>query len=93
MILRDSPLAENERAVEVAGDNQLKLVARELPPSLNPTILAVDWGHRESARPRMWSLLMRIPDKSHCPRNSQGVAAQAALSPAETLLASRKSCE
>ena len=87
----DYPLAENERTVEVAGDNQLKVFARELLPNLSSRILTIGWAHLESARARIRALLMRVPDKSDRPRNRQDMAAQAVRSPAEMLSASGQS--
>ncbi|MDP1615333.1 MAG: DUF3387 domain-containing protein [Methylococcales bacterium] len=42
-------LAENESAVEIMGDDKLRLIAHELLVSLRENVL-VDWAHRESAR-------------------------------------------
>jgi len=49
-------LAQNESAVEVMGNDQLRFIAHELLSSLKSTA-SVDWQHQESARARMriWS--------------------------------------
>ena len=52
-------LAENESAVEVMGNDSLKVIAHELLSSLKSNI-TVDWSHRESARARMRVLVKRI---------------------------------
>jgi type I restriction enzyme, R subunit len=45
-------LAENESAIEVMGDNKLRVIAHELLTSLRENV-SVDWAHRESARARL----------------------------------------
>ena len=52
-------LAENESAVDVMGNDSLKVIAHELLSSLKSNI-TVDWAHRESARARMRVLVKRI---------------------------------
>lgn len=52
-------LAENESAVEVMGNDSLKIIAHELLTSLKRNI-TVDWAHRDSARARMRVLVKRI---------------------------------
>ena len=42
-------LAQNESAVEVMGNDHLRVIAHELLSSLKSTA-SVDWQHRESAR-------------------------------------------
>jgi Type I restriction enzyme HindI endonuclease subunit-like, C-terminal len=45
-------LAENESAVQIMGDEQLRVIAHELLTSLKGSV-TVDWAHRENARARM----------------------------------------
>ena len=52
-------LAENESAVDIMGNDSLKLIAHELLNGLKSNI-TVDWSHRESARARMRVLVKRI---------------------------------
>jgi hypothetical protein len=52
-------LAENESAVQMMGDDKLKLIAHELLVSLRENV-TVDWAHRDSARARMRVLVKRI---------------------------------
>jgi type I restriction enzyme R subunit len=52
-------LAENESAVQVMGNDSLKIIAHELLVSLKGSV-TVDWSHRESARARMRVLVKRI---------------------------------
>ena len=52
-------LAQNESAVEVMGDDHLRVIAHELLTSLKGNA-SVDWQHRESARARMRVLVKRI---------------------------------
>src|SRR5690625_3346484 len=51
-------LAENDSAVDVMGDDQLKVIAHELLTSLRENV-TVDWAHRQSARARMRVLVKR----------------------------------
>ena len=45
-------LADNDSAVQVMGNDQLKVIAHELLKSLQSNI-TIDWAHRESARARL----------------------------------------
>ncbi|WKZ78305.1 MAG: type I restriction endonuclease subunit R [Candidatus Kapaibacterium sp.] len=52
-------LAENESAVQVMGDDKLKVIAYELLTSLRANV-TVDWAHSENTRARMRVLVKRI---------------------------------
>jgi len=80
-------LAENENAVEVMGNDSLKVIAHELLVSLKGSV-TVDWSHRESARARMRVLVKRILRKHGYPPDLQDVAVQTVLRQAEALSAS-----
>jgi type I restriction enzyme, R subunit len=77
-------LAENESAVEIMGNDQLKVIAHELLTSLQSNI-TVDWSHRESARARMRVLVKRILRKHGYPPDLQDAAVQTVLAQAEAL--------
>jgi len=77
-------LAENESAVQVMGDDKLKVIAHELLVSLRGNV-TVDWAHRESARARMRVLVKRILRKYGYPPDLQDVAVQTVLRQAEAL--------
>ncbi|MBI5908098.1 MAG: DUF3387 domain-containing protein, partial [Burkholderiales bacterium] len=77
-------LAENNSAVEVMGDDKLKLIAHELLVSLRENV-SVDWAHRDSARARMRVLVKRILRKYGFPPDLQDAAAQTVLQQAEAL--------
>ena len=79
-------LAENESAVEVMGNDQLKVIAHELLVSLKGNI-TVDWSHRENARARMWVLVKRILRRYGYPPDMQDAAVQTVLAQAEALSA------
>jgi type I restriction enzyme R subunit len=79
-------LAENERAVQVMGNDQLKVIAHELLVSLKGNI-TVDWSHRESARARMRVLVKRILRRYGYPPDMQDAAVQTVLAQAEALSA------
>jgi len=77
-------LAENESAVEVMGDEKLRVIAHELLTSLRENV-TVDWAHRESARARMRVLVKRILRKYGYPPDLQDAAVQTVLAQAEAL--------
>jgi len=77
-------LAENESAVQVMGDDRLKVIAHELLMSLRENV-TVDWAHRESARARMRVLVKRILRKYGYPPDLQDAAVQTVLRQAEAL--------
>ena len=80
-------LAESESAVELIGNDCLKVIAHELLVSLKGSA-TVDWSHRESARARMRVLVKRILRKYGYPPDLQDSAVQTVLRQAEALSAS-----
>ena len=79
-------LAQNESAVEVMGDIQLRVIAHELLQGLTNTA-PVDWQHREAARAKMRVLIKRILRKYGYPPDLQDAAVQTVLQQAEVLAA------
>lgn len=79
-------LADNESAVDVLGDDKLKVIAHELVVSLKQNV-AVDWTHRESARARIRVLVKRILRKWGYPPDLQDAAVRTVLEQAERLSA------
>ena len=77
-------LAENSSAVEIMGNDQLKLIAHELLESLKANV-SVDWAHRENARARLRVLVKRILKKYGYPPDLQDQAVQTVLQQAEAL--------
>ena len=77
-------LAENESAVELMGNDSLKVIAHELLVSLKGSV-SVDWSRRESARARMRVLVKRILRKHGFPPDLQDAAVQTVLRQAEAL--------
>ena len=77
-------LAESESAVNVLGNDSLKVIAHELLIGLKGNI-TVDWVHRESARARMRVLVKRILRKYGYPPDLQDIAVQTVLRQAEAL--------
>ena len=77
-------LAENNSAVEILGNDKLKLIAHELLISLKSNI-SVDWAHRESARARLRILVKKILRKYGYPPDLQDSAVQTVLQQAEAL--------
>jgi type I restriction enzyme R subunit len=80
-------LAENESAVQVLGDAQLRVIAHELLMSLRDNV-TVDWAHRQAARARLRVLVKRILRKYGYPPDLQDAAVQTVLAQAEALSAS-----
>lgn len=79
-------LAENASAVDVMGNDQLKVIAHELLASLKVNV-SVDWAHRENARARLRVLVKRILRKYGYPPDLQDQAVQTVLQQAEALSA------
>ena len=79
-------LALNESAVELMGNDNLRVIAHELLNSLRSNA-SVDWQHRESARARMRVLVKRILRKHGYPPDLQAAAVQTVLQQAEVLSA------
>jgi type I restriction enzyme R subunit len=79
-------LADNVSAVEVLGNDQLKVIAHELLMSLKSNI-TIDWAHRESARARLRVLVKRILRRYGYPPDLQDAAVQEVLQQAEALSA------
>ena len=79
-------LAQNESAVEVMGNDQLRVIALELLNGLKSNA-SVDWQHREPARARMRVLVKRILRKHGYPPDLQDAAVQTVLQQADVLSA------
>jgi type I restriction enzyme R subunit len=75
-------LAENQSAVEVLGNDQLKVIAHELLMHLQGNI-TVDRAHSENARAKMRVLVKRILRKYGYPPDLQAAAVQTVLAQAE----------
>lgn len=78
-------LSENESAVDVMGNEKLKVVAHELLMQLQKNV-TVDWHHRESARARMRILVKRILKRFGYPPDLADEAVQTVLAQAEIYL-------
>ena len=79
-------LAENESAVDLMGDDKLRVIAHELLSSLRSNA-TVDWEHRENARAKMRVMVKRILRKYGYPPDLQDAAVQTVLQQAEVLSA------
>jgi type I restriction enzyme R subunit len=78
-------LAEHEKAVQVLGSEQLRVIAHELVEQLRGNV-SVDWHHRESARASMRILVKRILRRFGYPPDLSDLAVQTVLAQAEALL-------
>lgn len=79
-----SALAENDSAVQVMGDDKLRVIAHELLVSLRENV-SVDWARRDSARARIRVLVKRILRKYGYPPDLQDAAVRTVLEQAEAL--------
>ena len=84
-------LAQNESAVEVMGNDHLRVIAHELLNSMRGNA-SVDWQHRESARARMRVLVKRILRRHGYPPDLQDAAVRTVLQQAEVLSAKWAAC-
>lgn len=78
-------LADNESAVDILGNDQLKVIAHELLKSLKASV-SIDWAHRESARARLRVLVKRILRKFDYPPDLEEAAVRSVLAQAEAML-------
>ena len=78
-------LAQNQSAVEVLGNEELRRIAHVLVKQLQQNV-TVDWHLKESARARLRILVRRILKKYGYPPDLAPVAVNTVLSQAETLL-------
>jgi type I restriction enzyme R subunit len=75
-----------DSAVQVMGNDQLKVIAHELLKNLQSNI-TIDWAHREPARARLRVLVKRILKKHGYPPDLQDNAVKVVLQQAEVLSA------
>lgn len=78
-------LADNESAIQVMGDERLRVIATELLNALK-TNVTVDWHHRDNARARMRTLVKRILKKHGYPPDLQDAAVRTVIEQAERIL-------
>ena len=78
-------LADNGSAIEVMGDEKLRIIATELVNALR-TNVTVDWHHYENARARMRTLVKKILRKYGYPPDLQDAAVQTVVKQAEAIL-------
>lgn len=78
-------LADNQSAVDVLGNDQLKIIAHELLKGLRANV-SIDWAHRDSARARLRVLVKRILRKYGYPPDLEDAAVKGVLAQAEATL-------
>jgi type I restriction enzyme R subunit len=79
-------LSENESALEVMGDDKLKVIAHELLTKIKSSV-GVDWMHSDNARARIRVLVKKILRKYGYPPDLQEGAVRTVLEQAERLSA------
>ena len=72
-------------AVDILGNDQLKIIAHELLKGLRANV-SIDWAHRDSARARLRVLVKRILRKYGYPPDLEDAAVRGVLAQAEALL-------
>ena len=77
-------LAENNSAVDLMGDDKLRVIATELVISVRNNV-SVDWMHRDSARAKLRIEVKKILKKYGYPPDLQDAAVQNVLQQAEVL--------
>jgi len=77
-------LAENDSAIQLMGDETLRVIATELVLSVRGNV-SVDWIHRESARAKLRIEVKRVLKKFGYPPDLQDAAVQMVLAQAEEL--------
>lgn len=75
-------LAENENAIEVMGDDKLRIIAHDLMKAVKENV-SVDWQKREGARAKIRVLVKRILKKYGYPPNLQDDAVRTIIEQAE----------
>ena len=75
-------LADNDSAVKVLGDDQLKAIARELVETVRRNI-DIDWTLRESARANLRRMVRRALNRHGYPPDQQEKAVQTVIEQAE----------
>jgi type I restriction enzyme R subunit len=79
-------LSQNQSAVDVLGDAQLALIARELVEKVKQNAL-IDWTIKETVRAKMRELVKKILRKYGYPPDLQEAATNPVLEQAEALCA------
>lgn len=79
-------LEVNDSAVKILGDENLKIIARELVEAVKKNI-SIDWTLRENVQANMRVIIKRILRKFGYPPDKQAKATEAVISQAETLCA------
>lgn len=77
-------LEVNDSAVQVLGDEQLRIIAREIAEKVKANI-TIDWAIRESARAKLMVLVKRTLNKYGYPPDMQQKAIDTVLKQAELL--------
>ena len=79
-------LAQNESAVDVMGNDQLRIIAHELLEAMKSKV-TVDWHKKESARAKMRILVRRILKRFGYPPDLEMEAVRTVIAQAEAVLA------
>ena len=77
-------LTDNDSAVKVLGDDQLKAIARELVETVRRNV-SIDWTLRESARANLRRMVTRTLNRRGYPPDRQDKAVQTVIEQAELL--------
>lgn len=78
-------LADNQSAVDILGNDQLKVIAHELLKGLKANV-SIDSAHRDSAQARLRVLVKRILRKYGYPPDLEEAGVRGVLAQAEAML-------
>jgi len=74
----------NDSAVEILGDETLRMIARELVETVRRNT-SIDWTVKENVRAKLRTMVKRILRKYDCPPDKQETAPLTLLGQAELL--------
>ncbi|HEY9766602.1 MAG TPA: DUF3387 domain-containing protein, partial [Chroococcales cyanobacterium] len=77
-------LGVNDSAVQVLGDETLKIIARELSATIRKNV-TIDWTQKDSVRAKLRVLVKRLLNKYGYPPDKQSLATQTVLDQAEVI--------
>jgi type I restriction enzyme R subunit len=77
-------LETNDSAVKILGDEELRVIARELVETVKKNV-TIDWAVKESARAKLRTLVRRVLRRHGYPPDKQEKATQTVLEQAEVL--------
>jgi type I restriction enzyme R subunit len=75
-------LGENDSAVKVLGDEQLRVIAREVAETVRSNV-SIDWTQREQAKANLRRMVRRVLNRHGYPPDQREAATQLVIEQAE----------